>query len=229
MEAEERGPEGPPYAGQKGGARAAPPPPTLEVQEESLACSTRSAAPHGPWSGVRDQGRPARRGAVPRPQPRRHSLPVSAQFPGRQLGEAAARARVPWRSGSPSAWGWSSSGARGAMRVRRPSHRCRPRGTVQGTKSLEHTSQAGGLGQAAAGPAWQICVKTVAGQSLACHALPSQEVTELKGMIQERTGLPLERQRLTFNGHDIEDERNLLDQRVCGGATIWLLSRLRGG
>ena len=68
-------------------------------------------------------------------------------------------------------------------------------------------------------PARQVFVKMVSGRSLALRVFPTQEVAEVKGMIQARVGIPSGQQRLMFDGHDLEDEQCMLNLGIC--VCVW--------
>ncbi|KAI5474179.1 hypothetical protein MNV49_003991 [Pseudohyphozyma bogoriensis] len=69
-------------------------------------------------------------------------------------------------------------------------------------------------------------VRDLSGHSLSFEAstLPS-----LRYAVADRTGVPIEEQRLVFGGRQLEGEGNLVDMGMIEGGTVGLVLRLRGG
>jgi len=57
----------------------------------------------------------------------------------------------------------------------------------------------------------------------------SNTIHDFKEQIQEKTGFPIDQQRLVYAGKQLEDPRALYDYNIQPEATFHLILRLRGG
>ena len=72
-------------------------------------------------------------------------------------------------------------------------------------------------------------VKTLTGKVINIKFIGELTCEELKALIMEEIGLPIDLQRLIFRGIQLEDARMLKDYDMYNEASIHLVSRLRGG
>src|SRR5437868_12617101 len=72
-------------------------------------------------------------------------------------------------------------------------------------------------------------VKTLTGKSLPLALRAGLTVKQVKEQVAEREQIPVEQQRLIFNGKNLEDDNQLSDYNVQVGSTVHLVLRLRGG
>lgn len=77
--------------------------------------------------------------------------------------------------------------------------------------------------------AMPITVKTLTGTMIRLEVEPSNSVEALKTMIWEAEGIPLDQQRLIFNGKQLEEGRTLSVYNITSGSIMHLILRLRGG
>lgn len=75
-----------------------------------------------------------------------------------------------------------------------------------------------------------IAVKTFTGKEVQFRTdVGSTTVEDLKKNIFDKEGIPLDQQRLIFNGEQLQDFFLLSEYDVTQGATVHLVLRLRGG
>ena len=75
----------------------------------------------------------------------------------------------------------------------------------------------------------QIFVKTLQGNTITLDVSQDDTIQSVKDKIQEKQGIPVEQQRLIFNGKQLEDDKTVNDYNIEDMANIHLVLRLRGG
>ncbi|KAG5279147.1 hypothetical protein AALO_G00074610 [Alosa alosa] len=75
----------------------------------------------------------------------------------------------------------------------------------------------------------QVFVRNEKGQSKTYDVAPGEVVTDLKRKVYNKERVPVDQQRLIYNGKQLEDGRKLEDYGIQSGSTIHLTLRLRGG
>ena len=73
-------------------------------------------------------------------------------------------------------------------------------------------------------------IKTLTGKTVTIPTILSGDtVLMLKERIQDKEGIPVDQQRLIFNGVQLEDSRSLSDYDLSDGSTVCRVLNLRGG
>lgn len=74
-----------------------------------------------------------------------------------------------------------------------------------------------------------IFVKNLTGKTKILEIEPWMTIEKIKGMIQEKWGIPTNLQRLIYDGKQLEDDRTLIDYNIKFESTFHLVLRLKGG
>lgn len=91
----------------------------------------------------------------------------------------------------------------------------------------------GNEGQQSGGGTKQIFIKTLQGKTMTMDVSDSDTIESVKNRIHEKEGIPVDQQRLVFNGKQLENNFKISDYGIStetgSPSTIHLVLRLRGG
>lgn len=76
---------------------------------------------------------------------------------------------------------------------------------------------------------FQIFVRNVTGKTITITVTNTMPVTALKELVQEKTNIFVENQRLIYGGKQLEDDKVISDYNIVAEATLHLVFRLLGG
>lgn len=74
----------------------------------------------------------------------------------------------------------------------------------------------------------QFYVKALNGKNIMFSYSPSMTIYDIKQAISEQESIPIDQQRLIFQGKQLEDNKALADYSILSDSTIHLVLRLRG-
>ena len=75
---------------------------------------------------------------------------------------------------------------------------------------------------------YQIFVKTLTGKTITLNVQPYYKIVYIRELIKLKEGFPMEKQRIVYEGIQIEDNRTLADYNIQKESTIYLVLPLRG-
>lgn len=73
----------------------------------------------------------------------------------------------------------------------------------------------------------QIFIKTLNGKSITMEVTDSDTIESIKNRIHEKEGVPVDQQRLVFNGKQLENTNSVADYSISADSTVHLVLRLR--
>ncbi|XP_062873823.1 uncharacterized protein LOC134335250 [Trichomycterus rosablanca] len=76
---------------------------------------------------------------------------------------------------------------------------------------------------------FQVFVKNEKGQTKTYDVTDEENVAQLMRKVSQKEGIPVDQQRLIFNGRQLESNMRLQDYNITSESTIFLTLRLRGG
>ena len=74
----------------------------------------------------------------------------------------------------------------------------------------------------------QIFIKTLSGKTVSLEVEQSDSILEMKQKIQNKEGIPIEQQFLSYVGKTLENEGTLSDYNIQKESTLQMFLKLRG-
>jgi len=75
----------------------------------------------------------------------------------------------------------------------------------------------------------QIFIKTLAGQTITLEVDDNDTIDSIKKQIADKEGIPVDQQRIVYNGKQLEDGSTVSSYNIVSDSTLHLVLRLRGG
>jgi len=100
---------------------------------------------------------------------------------------------------------------------------------IDSTPQVQNDNTIGGVQAPVNHTSGQVFVKTLTGQSIAIDYRSDLTVEELKNEVSSREGVPVQQQRLIFQGKQLENDSTLEDYNIQPNNTIHLVLHVKGG
>ena len=100
---------------------------------------------------------------------------------------------------------------------------------IDSTPQVQDNTNVGGTPTPVNTSSGQVFVKTLTGQSIAIDYRADLTVAELKNEVSSREGVPVQQQRLIFQGKQLENDSTLEDYNIQANNTSHLVLHVKGG
>ena len=87
----------------------------------------------------------------------------------------------------------------------------------------------GGTDGNGSGSTKNIMLKTLQGKTIPMEVQDGDTIASIKAKIHEKEGIPVDQQRLVFNGKQLEDANSVSDYGITNDSNVHLVLRLKGG